>query len=119
MQIICCSTFEQIFENIRRDPTVIGFLAIENTIAGSLLHNYELLRSSGTTIVGEHRLHIQHAICCLPDDDWTSVTEVHSHPVALMLWKARTPRGVPNTSAVTAARVGRPSAMPMPPGSMA
>ena len=84
MQIICCSTFEQIFENIRRDPTVIGFLAIENTIAGSLLHNYELLRSSGTTIVGEHRLHIQHAICCLPDDDWTSVTEVHSHPVALM-----------------------------------
>ena len=84
LQIICCSTFEQIFENIRRDPTVIGFLAIENTIAGSLLHNYELLRSSGTTIVGEHRLHIQHAICCLPDDDWTSVTEVHSHPVALM-----------------------------------
>lgn len=84
LQIICCSTFEQIFENIRRDPTVIGFLAIENTIAGSLLHNYELLRSSGTTIVGEHRLHIQHSICCLPDDDWTSVTEVHSHPVALM-----------------------------------
>ena len=80
LQIICCSTFEQIFENIRRDPTVIGFLAIENTIAGSLLHNYELLRSSGTTIVGEHRLHIQHAICCQPDDDWTSVTEVHSHP---------------------------------------
>ena len=84
LQIICCSTFEQIFENIRRDPTVIGFLAIENTIAGSLLHNYELLRSSGTTIVGEHRLHIQQAICCLPDNDWTSVTEVHSHPVALM-----------------------------------
>ena len=59
LQVICCSTFEQIFENIKRDPTVIGFLAIENTIAGSLLHNYELLRSSGTTIVGEHRLHIQ------------------------------------------------------------
>ena len=32
LQIICCSTFEQIFENIRRDPTVIGFLAIENTL---------------------------------------------------------------------------------------
>lgn len=84
VQIICCATFEQVFENIRRDPTMIGMLAIENTIAGSLLHNYELLRDSGTTIVGEHKLHISHCICCLPDDDWATVNEVHSHPVALM-----------------------------------
>lgn len=84
VQLICCGTFEEVFENIRRDPTVIGMLAIENTIAGSLLHNYDLLRASGTTVVGEHKLHIQHSICCLPDDDWSSITEVHSHPVALM-----------------------------------
>lgn len=84
VQVICCSTFEQVFENIKRDPTVIGMLAIENTIAGSLLHNYELLRESETTVVGEFKLHIQHAICCLPEDDWTSLQEVHSHPVALM-----------------------------------
>lgn len=84
LQIICCSTFEQVFENIKRDPTVIGLMAIENTIAGSLLHNYELLRSSRTTIVGEHKLHIQHAISCLPDQGWSDIREVHSHPVALM-----------------------------------
>lgn len=84
LQIICCSTFEQIFEEIKLVPETIGFLAIENTIAGSLLHNYELLRASDTTIVGEHRLHIQHAICCLPEDDWSTINEVHSHPVALM-----------------------------------
>lgn len=84
IQLICCSTFEQVFEKIKLDPDIIGFLAIENTIAGSLLHNYELLRASNTTIVGEHRLHIQHAICCLPDDDWNTISEVHSHPVALM-----------------------------------
>ena len=84
IQLICCSSFEEVFENIKRDPTVIGMLAIENTIAGSLLHNYELLRDSGTTVVGEHKLHIQHAISCLPDDDITTITEVHSHPVALM-----------------------------------
>ena len=59
IQLICCSTFEQVFENIKNDPTVIGMLAIENTIAGSLLHNYELLRESDTTIVGEHKLHIE------------------------------------------------------------
>ena len=84
IQLICCDTFEQVFGNIKRDPTVIGLVAIENTIAGSLLHNYELLRDSGATIVGEHRLHITHSICCLPEDDWTTVSEVHSHPVALM-----------------------------------
>ena len=84
VQVICCSTFEEVFENIKRDPTVIGMLAIENTIAGSLLHNYELLRASGVTIVGEHKLHIEHCICCLPEDDWNSIEEVHSHPVALM-----------------------------------
>lgn len=84
IQVICCSTFEQVFENIRRDPTAIGMLAIENTIAGSLLHNYELLRDSETTIVGEHKLRITHSLCCLPDDDWSTINEVHSHPVALM-----------------------------------
>ncbi len=84
IQLICCSTFEEVFEQMKLDPTVIGMTAIENTIAGSLLHNYELLRASGTTVVGEHKLHISHCICCLPDDSWDTITEVHSHPVALM-----------------------------------
>ncbi len=84
IQLICCSTFEEVFETMKQDPTIIGLTAIENTIAGSLLHNYELLRASGTTVVGEHKLHISHCICCLPDDSWDTITEVHSHPVALM-----------------------------------
>ncbi len=84
IQVICCSTFEEVFLNISKDPTAIGMLAIENTIAGSLLYNYKLLRDSGTTIVGEHKLHISHCICCLPDDDWDTIQEIHSHPVALM-----------------------------------
>ena len=84
IQLICCATFEEVFENVKRDPTVIAMTAIENTIAGSLLHNYELLRQSGLTVVGEQRLHIEHSICCLPDDNWDDLNEVHSHPVALM-----------------------------------
>lgn len=84
LQLICCDTFEQVFDSVKSDPTVIAMTAIENTIAGSLLHNYELLRDSGMTVVGEHKLHISHCICCLPDDTWDTVTEVHSHPVALM-----------------------------------
>lgn len=83
IELICCNTFEEVFDNIRKDSNVIGAVAIENTIAGSLLHNYELLRESGTTIIGEHKLRISHSIMCLPDEDWKDLTEVNSHPVAL------------------------------------
>ena len=83
LQIICCSTFEDVFANMKADPTVIGIMAIENTIAGSLLHNYELLRESHMAVVGEHKTHISHCICCLPGQKLEDLTEVHSHPVAL------------------------------------
>ena len=84
VELICCDTFEQIFQEMRDDYSRLGLMAIENTIAGSLLHNYDLLRESGMTIVGEHKLHIEHSIMCLPEDDWDTLTEVNSHPVALM-----------------------------------
>lgn len=84
IQLICCDTFEDVFATLSHDPTAIALVAIENTIAGSLLHNYELLRQSDTTVVGEHKLHISHCICCLPGDDWETISEIHSHPVALM-----------------------------------
>ncbi|MCI7310816.1 MAG: prephenate dehydratase [Prevotella sp.] len=84
VETLHCNTFEDVFACIASNPSVLGCVAIENTIAGSLLHNYELLRESGAIIIGEHKLHIEHSICCLPEDDWNSITEVHSHPVALM-----------------------------------
>lgn len=84
LDIICCDTFEQVFEEMKADGNVVALLAIENTIAGSLLHNYELLRDSGMQIVGEHKLRISHSIMCLPEEDWNDITEVNSHPVALM-----------------------------------
>ena len=83
IELVCCDTFEEIFERMKQDSNIIGMLAIENTIAGSLLHNYELLRDSGATIIGEHKLRIKHSCVCLPEDNWDALTEVHSHPVAL------------------------------------
>ena len=55
VELICCDTFEDIFTQMRDDYSRLGLMAIENTIAGSLLHNYELLRESGMTIIGEHK----------------------------------------------------------------
>lgn len=79
----CCLSFETLFEAMRFDPSMTGIVAIENTIAGSLLHNYQLLRESGLRIMGEQKLRISHSCVCLPDDDWDTLTEIHSHPVAL------------------------------------
>ena len=82
-ELICCETFGEVFAALKADSNVIALVAIENTIAGSLLHNYELLRESGVVIIGEQKLRIAHCICCLPDEDWNDLHEVHSHPVAL------------------------------------
>lgn len=84
IELICCANFEDVFTSIKRDNQVIGMLAIENTIAGSLLHNNELLRQSGTQIIGEYKLRISHSFVCLPDEDMKDITEVNSHPIALM-----------------------------------
>ena len=84
IEVIYCATFEDIFSAIKKDDSVIGLMAIGDTIAGSLLQNHELLRESDTQIVGEARLHISHSIMCLPEDDWDDITEVNSHPIALM-----------------------------------
>ncbi len=84
IELICCATFEDVFQAIHKDSLVIGMLAIENTIAGSLLHNNELLRQSGTQIMGEYKLRISHSFVCLPEEDWDDIKEVNSHPIALM-----------------------------------
>lgn len=84
IELVMCDTFEDLFEETKKDPSMLAMVAIENTIAGSLLHNYELLRESNMTIVGEHKLHIEHSLLCLPDEDVDDIQEINSHPVALM-----------------------------------
>ncbi len=84
LEVIECSTFRELFDTLKEDPTVIGICAIENTIAGSLLPNYDLIRNSGLQIVGEQKLRIKHSICALPGQKIEELKEVHSHPIALM-----------------------------------
>lgn len=83
IDLICCNTFEEVFHEMRQNDSIMGLVAIENTIAGSLLHNYELLRENKCTIIGEHKLRIEHCIACLSHEGWNDLKEVNSHPVAL------------------------------------
>lgn len=84
VEIIPCETFRDIFREIKKDPQVIGIMAIENTIAGSLLPNYELLRQHKYAIAGEYKLRISHCLAALPSQNIHEIHEVMSHPIALM-----------------------------------
>ncbi len=81
---IPCETFPAMFETLATDASLLGIVAIENTIAGSLLQNHELLRQSNLRVIGELKLRISHVLCALPGQEIESLTEVNSHPMALM-----------------------------------
>lgn len=83
-EIIPCNTFKDVIHAIHRDPSVLGLMAIENTIAGSLLPNHELIRQSNCLIIGEYKLRISHCLAALPESDIQDIVEINSHPIALM-----------------------------------
>ena len=84
IEIIGCDSFKEVIKNVCDEPSVFGFMAIENTIAGSLLQNHELIHKSGCSIIGEYKLRVSHVLAALPGTKIADVTEVNSHPIALM-----------------------------------
>lgn len=83
IETVPCETFNEMFNLLKLDASMLGILAIENTIAGSLLQNHELLRQSNMTIVGEYKKYISHSIAALPGQSINDIAEVNSHPMAL------------------------------------
>lgn len=84
IEVVDCETFKDVFETMKKDPAILGAVAIENTIAGSLLGNHKLLQESGLKIAGEQKLRIKHNLVALPGQKIEDIHEVHSHPIALM-----------------------------------
>lgn len=84
VEIVGCNTFKEVITTIKKDPAIMGMMAIENTIAGSLLQNHELIRESGLRVIGEYKLRISHSLVALPGTTIHDITEVNSHPIALM-----------------------------------
>jgi prephenate dehydratase len=84
IETLDCLTFKDVFDSLRKGNASFGIVAIENTIAGSLLPNHNLLRESETSIIGEFKLRISHCLAVLPGQTMDDITEVNSHPIALM-----------------------------------
>lgn len=83
VETIECETFANVFEMMSKDASMLGIVAIENTIAGSLLQNHELLRMGHAVIIGEQKLRISHVLAALPGESIDKITEVNSHPIAI------------------------------------
>jgi prephenate dehydratase len=83
--VIPCDTFRELVK-IAADPTrsAGGIMAIENSIAGSILPNYNLLQKSKLVVVGEVYLSISQNLLANKGVQLSDIREVHSHPMAIL-----------------------------------
>jgi prephenate dehydratase len=82
--VICCATFREVIKIAENNKESNGgVMAIENSIAGSILPNYNLLQKSSLTIVGEVYLQIRQNLLVNPGVQLEDIREVHSHPMAI------------------------------------
>lgn len=85
---IPCETFRDMFILLKKKKVKHAVMAIENTVAGTILPNYALLRTSDMAIIGEVYLAIRQNLLCLPDQKLEQIREVHSHPMAIQQCQA-------------------------------
>lgn len=83
-----CLSFDETVDALLSGKTEVAIMALENSIAGSIIPNYALIDNNNLHIVGEYYLDIQHNLMALPNQNIEDVKEVHSHPMALLQCKA-------------------------------
>ena len=83
IEIVQCNTFNDLFDSLEFAKSDIGVVAIENTVAGSIIPNYALLKASGLKVMGEIYLRIEQNLVGLPSQRIEDIKEIHSHPMAI------------------------------------
>jgi prephenate dehydratase len=79
-----CATFPQLFSAMKDGEARFAVCAFENSLAGSILPNYALLRNSELEIFGEVYLCIEMNLMALPGQIVRQIKEIHSHPMAFL-----------------------------------
>ena len=77
-------TFEMMSRNLAEGKSDASIMAIENSIAGSIIPNYALIDEYNLTIIGEYYLKISHNLLAIDSQSIDDIKEVHSHPMALL-----------------------------------
>ncbi len=83
IEVVECKSFTRVCELIDADKVEYAVMAIENSIAGSLLKNYQLIRDYHLRIIGEIYLHIQMNLMAIEGVEMSDITDIYSHPIAL------------------------------------
>jgi len=79
-----CLSFTALVNSLVAQNSEVGVMAIENSIAGSIISNHALIDKNNLHIVGEHYLSINQNLMVLPGQKISDISEVHSHPMALL-----------------------------------
>lgn len=87
VDVIECLTFDRVVDSLIIEECDAAIMALENSIAGSIIPNYALIDKYGLHIVGEHYLDIQHNLMALQNQSILDIKEVYSHPMALLQCK--------------------------------
>ena len=82
-----CLSFDVLVDSLLDKTSDKGIMAIENTIAGSIIPNYALIDANDLHISGEEYLNIHHHLMALPGQQIQDIKEVCSHPMALLQCK--------------------------------
>lgn len=80
---ICCMTFSELIKKVQINEADYGIMAIENSIAGSILPNYNILMQSKLSVIGEYYLYISQNLMALPGKKLNEISIVMSHPMAI------------------------------------
>mgnify|MGYP001160027475 FL=1 len=83
-----CLTFDHLVNEIEKSEIDMGVMAIENSIAGSIIPNYALIDQNNLLIVGEVYFKINHNLMALNGQNINQINEVFSHPMALLQCKS-------------------------------
>ena len=83
IRVLPCETFAATFESVTQGRANFCLVPIENTLAGSVYENFDLLLTNHLHIVGEVNLRIVHNLIAPPGTARREVRQVYSHPVAL------------------------------------
>ena len=87
VSLITCDSFDAVAQSVKKGKAEYGVIAVENSIAGSILPNYNLIDSHDFEVYDEVFLNIQMYLMALETESIIDVFEVHSHPVALLQCK--------------------------------
>ncbi len=82
-----CLCFDRQVDSLISKESSDAVMAIENSIAGSIIPNYARIDKNQLHIVGEHYLSIHHNLMALPGQTIADINEVYSHPMALLQCK--------------------------------